>query len=149
MTCRRLQSIPRPAGLCGPPHNQDRSNLLQGLIELRHSRQHSDTGRVVSQRLQLAGYGDELDQLAREFNQAFAEIEKLMEATRHVSSAIAHDMRRPISALRYRLEELSRRPDLPEPVREDLAGLLAQTDESLNTFSALLTSPSISSTIWS
>lgn len=95
-------------------------------------------GGDLSQRLQPAGYRDELDQLALEFNQAFAEIEKLMEATRHVSSAIAHDMRRPIAAIRYRLEELSRRAELPETARDDIAALLEQTDESLNTFAALL-----------
>lgn len=95
-------------------------------------------GGELSRRLRPGGYGDELDQLALEFNQAFAEIEKLMEATRHVSSAIAHDMRRPIAAIRYRLEELSRRPELPETTRDDIAALLEQTDESLNTFAALL-----------
>lgn len=92
----------------------------------------------LSLRLQLDGQQDELDELAGEFNQAFAEIEKLMDATRHVSSAIAHDMRRPIAAIRYRLEELSRRTDLPAEVQERIAELLQQTDESLNTFAALL-----------
>ncbi|MGC3981494.1 MAG: HAMP domain-containing sensor histidine kinase [Steroidobacteraceae bacterium] len=92
----------------------------------------------LSQRLQANGSGDELDELISEFNQAFAEIEKLMEATRHVSSAIAHDMRRPIAALRYRLETLSRHAELPSSVQQDINVLLDQTDQSLNTFSALL-----------
>jgi len=107
------------------------------LARIEHSARHILSGNL-SQRLQLEGRRDELDQLANEFNQAFAEIEKLMDATRHVSSAIAHDMRRPISALRYRLEELSRRHDLPAELHEHIEGLLQQTDESLNTFSALL-----------
>ncbi|MES1196127.1 MAG: HAMP domain-containing sensor histidine kinase [Steroidobacter sp.] len=107
------------------------------LERIEHSARHILSGNL-SQRLQLDGRRDELDQLANEFNQAFAEIEKLMDATRHVSSAIAHDMRRPISALRYRLEELSRRSDLPDELHEHVDALLQQTDESLNTFSALL-----------
>lgn len=107
------------------------------LARIQHTARDILTGDL-SNRLQLTGQRDELDELASEFNQAFAEIEKLMEATRHVSSAIAHDMRRPISAIRYRLEELSSRPELPLSVREDIATLLEQTDESLNTFSALL-----------
>lgn len=107
------------------------------LERIEHSARHILSGNL-SQRLQLDGQRDELDQLANEFNQAFAEIEKLMDATRHVSSAIAHDMRRPISALRYRLEELSRRSDLPAELHEHIDALLQQTDESLNTFSALL-----------
>ena len=92
----------------------------------------------LSHRLEPGKSGDELDQLIREFNQAFDEIEKLMEATRHVSSAIAHDMRRPIAAIRYQLETMSRNPQLPESLQNQIMSLLEQTDESLNTFSALL-----------
>lgn len=92
----------------------------------------------LSLRLQPEGQHDELDELVHEFNQAFTEIEKLMDATRHVSSAIAHDMRRPIAAIRYSLESLLRRTDLPADVYERLVELLELTDESLNTFSALL-----------
>lgn len=122
-------------------------SLLLGAWTLGRYRQRLEriqtTARTIlsgnlAMRLQLEGQQDELDELAREFNQAFAEIEKLMDATRHVSSAIAHDMRRPISALRYRLEEMQRRTDLPSDVHTDVAQLLQQTDESLNTFSALL-----------
>lgn len=109
----------------------------QRLAQIQDSARYILSGNLA-QRLKLAGRDDELDELANEFNQAFAEIEKLMEATRHVSSAIAHDMRRPISALRYRLEELSRHPDLPSDMREALNALLEQTDAALNTFSALL-----------
>jgi signal transduction histidine kinase len=102
----------------------------------------ADAGAILagdlSQRLALAGGGDELDQLAAEFNLALTEIERLMDATRHVSSAIAHDMRRPIAALRYRLEELLRRDDVPEPLRLDLESLLSQTDDTLATFASLL-----------
>jgi len=109
----------------------------QRLERIKNSARHILSGNLA-ERLQLDGRHDELDQLASEFNLAFAEIEKLMDATRHVSSAIAHDMRRPISALRYRLEELSARADLPDELRTHIDGLLHQTDESLNTFSALL-----------
>jgi signal transduction histidine kinase len=95
-------------------------------------------GGNLSQRLVATGRGDELDELVQEFNQAFAEIEKLMDATRHVSSAIAHDMRRPIAAIRYQLEMMSRDAQLPTAVRGQMLELLEQTDESLNTFAALL-----------
>lgn len=108
----------------------------------RLRRLRADAGAILagdlSQRLALTGGGDELDQLAAEFNLALAEIERLMDATRHVSSAIAHDMRRPIAALRYRLEELQRRVDMPEALRADLEALLEQTDGTLATFASLL-----------
>lgn len=94
-------------------------------------------GGNLSQRLHTDGRGDELDELVLEFNQAFTEIEKLMDATRHVSSAIAHDMRRPIAAIRYQLEMLNQ-SNVPAEVRHDILALLELTDESLNAFSALL-----------
>jgi signal transduction histidine kinase len=92
----------------------------------------------LAERLAITGTGDELDQLATEFNQAFAAIERLMDATRHVSSAIAHDMRRPISAIRYRLEELARQPGVPDETRAQLDELLTLTDDTLATMSAML-----------
>lgn len=103
---------------------------------------HADADAILAgdlqQRLAVGDSGDELDQLAVEFNLALAEIGRLMDATRHVSSAIAHDMRRPIAALRYRLEELSRSDDLPQSLRADIEALLIQTDDTLATFASLL-----------
>ncbi|MFT4174753.1 MAG: HAMP domain-containing sensor histidine kinase [Rhodocyclaceae bacterium] len=95
----------------------------------------------LSHRLPLSTRGDEVDELAARFNAAFERIEQLMDAARDVSSAIAHDMRRPLTRLRNEIEQLRdapASPPAPDAQRERLDGLLAQTDAVLRTFTALL-----------
>jgi signal transduction histidine kinase len=102
----------------------------------------------LSRRLSVSPRGDELDALAIRFNLAFDEIERLVEGTRHVSSALAHDMRRPLIHLRNTLEaELTELP--PEtPLAGRLKTLVAHTDELLATFSALLRLARLESGTW-
>lgn len=92
----------------------------------------------LAQRLSLSARDDELDALARRFNRAFDEIERLVDASRHVSSAIAHDMRRPLIALRRAIDEAREAAAADRILRERLEGLGAQTDVLLRTFAALL-----------
>ncbi len=92
----------------------------------------------LTQRLPLSGTGDELDQLARRFNSAFDRIATLVDGTRHISSAIAHDMRRPVASLRNELDELSRDSRLDAASRERVNQAIERIDEMLATFSALL-----------
>jgi signal transduction histidine kinase len=93
----------------------------------------------LTQRLPLSGTGDELDQLARRFNSAFDRIATLVDGTRHISSAIAHDMRRPVASLRNELDELSRDSRLDAASREARVNqAIERIDEMLATFSALL-----------
>ncbi|HKE43858.1 MAG TPA: HAMP domain-containing sensor histidine kinase [Steroidobacteraceae bacterium] len=92
----------------------------------------------LTQRLPLSGAGDELDELARRFNSAFDRIATLIDGTRHISSAIAHDMRRPVASLRNELDELSRDSRLEPASRERVNQALERIDEMLSTFSALL-----------
>lgn len=78
--------------------------------------------------------GDELDELASRFNEALVRIEHLIEAARHVSTAIAHDMRRPLIRLRNRIERA-------QHAHQDniaLDDMLSETDRVLHSFAALL-----------
>ncbi|NMG43628.1 HAMP domain-containing protein [Aromatoleum toluvorans] len=92
----------------------------------------------LAQRLSLSARDDELDALARRFNRAFDEIERLVDASRHVSSAIAHDMRRPLISLRRAIDEAREAAVADAVLGERLEGLGAQTDALLRTFAALL-----------
>lgn len=92
----------------------------------------------LAQRLSLSARNDELDALARRFNRAFDEIERLVDASRHVSSAIAHDMRRPLIALRRAIDEARGAAAADRVLGERLDGLGGQTDALLRTFAALL-----------
>jgi len=102
----------------------------------------------LSRRLSVSHRGDELDALAIRFNLAFDEIERLMEATRHVSSALAHDMRRPLIHLRNTLEaelaELTPASGLAGRLQE----LVSHTDELLASFAALLRLARLESGTW-
>ncbi|HMV52398.1 MAG TPA: HAMP domain-containing sensor histidine kinase [Rhodocyclaceae bacterium] len=92
----------------------------------------------LSRRLPIGQDNDELDELAANFNRAFDEIERLVEGTRHISSALAHDMRRPLIALRNSLEAALEETGDGAPVSGTLLRLVDQTETLLHTFAALL-----------
>lgn len=77
--------------------------------------------------------GDELDELAANFNAMLSRIEQLMAATRHAGDSIAHDLRSPLTRMRNRLEAqvrtLEKLPDqkagaVLQHTLEDAEGLL-------------------------
>ena len=92
----------------------------------------------LTERIPVAGTRDEIDQLAGTLNAMLAQIESLMTSARHVSSAIAHDMRHPLTHLRNQLDELSRRPNLEQDVRGELEDAIEELDRTLSAFAALL-----------
>jgi len=88
-----------------------------------------------SRRAPLKGSDDEHDELAQNINAMLDQIENLLEGMRHVGDAVAHDLRGPITRLRNRLETVAAAQN---PSREDLAESVAQLDQVLATFNALL-----------
>jgi signal transduction histidine kinase len=92
----------------------------------------------LSQRVPLAGSGDEFDQLAGNLNAMLDQIERLMAGMRQVTDNIAHDLRTPLARLRARLEvTLLERPDA-QRYAEALRETIAEADRLLGTFNALL-----------
>ena len=92
----------------------------------------------LSQRIPIRGNGDELDQLAGNLNSMIDEIERLMDGIRHVSDNIAHDLRTPLTRLRNRLEQLQVDLEDSSPYREQVEQGIAEADQLLATFAALL-----------
>ena len=92
----------------------------------------------LSQRIPIRGSGDELDQLADNLNRMIDEIERLMDGIRHVSDNIAHDLRTPLTRLRNRLEQLQLDLEDQSPQRQQVEQGLADADQLLATFAALL-----------
>ena len=90
----------------------------------------------LAQRIPLRDTGDELDELGRTLNGMFDRIETLVANVRQVSTGIAHDLRTPLARLRNRLELLQGSRTAIKP--EDLAGAVAEVDDILQTFAALL-----------
>ena len=88
-----------------------------------------------SRRAPLRGSDDEHDELAQNINAMLDQIGNLLEGMRHVGDSVAHDLRGPITRLRNRLETLAAAQN---PSREDLTDSVAQLDQVLATFNALL-----------
>ncbi|MBK1716568.1 sensor histidine kinase [Thiocystis violacea] len=92
----------------------------------------------LSRRIALSGSGDDFDRLAASLNRMLERIEALMASVRQVSDNIAHDLRTPLTRLRNKLELLG--AELPESgeARTLAEETIADAEEMLATFNALL-----------
>jgi signal transduction histidine kinase len=89
-------------------------------------------------RLPVAGTGDELDRLAENVNAMLERIEALMRGLKEVSDNIAHDLKTPLTRLRNRCEEALRNPGGESGYRGALETTIAESDDLIRTFDALL-----------
>ena len=90
------------------------------------------------ERMPVRGTNDDLDRLALTLNVMLDRIAALMESLRQVSSDIAHDLRTPLSRMRQRLEAALAMHVGTEELRASIETAIADTDDILVTFSALL-----------
>ena len=91
----------------------------------------------LSQRLQLAGTGDEFDRLSQNLNALLDRIENLDSGLKQVSDNIAHDLRTPLARLRNKAEAALRASGKDED-REALRDIRREADDLIATFNALL-----------
>jgi len=89
-------------------------------------------------RLPVAGTGDELDRLADRLNAMLERIEALMRGLKEVSDNIAHDLKTPLTRLRNRSEQALRGSGGIADYRAALEDTIAESDELIRTFDALL-----------
>jgi signal transduction histidine kinase len=89
-------------------------------------------------RLPVAGTGDELDRLAEHLNAMLERIEALMRGLKEVSDNIAHDLKTPLTRLRNRCEQALRGSTSVADYRAALEATMAESDELIRTFNALL-----------
>jgi hypothetical protein len=89
-------------------------------------------------RLPIAGTGDELDRLAEHLNAMLERIEALMRGLKEVSDNIAHDLKTPLTRLRNRCEQALRGSTSVDDYRAALEATIAESDELIRTFNALL-----------
>lgn len=92
----------------------------------------------LSGRLPVAGSGDELDRLADNVNAMLERIEALMRGLKEVSDNIAHDLKTPLTRLRNRCEQALRSATGEASYRSALESTIAESDELIRTFDALL-----------
>jgi signal transduction histidine kinase len=95
-------------------------------------------GGDLSGRLPVSGAGDEFDRLSENLNAMLARIAALNEGLRAVSDNIAHDLKTPLTRLRNRAEAaLAGNSDAGE-YREALEATIAESDQLIRTFNAIL-----------
>src|SRR5215475_10308672 len=92
----------------------------------------------LTERLPIAGTGDELDRLAGNLNAMLDRIEALMRGLKEVSDNIAHDLKTPLTRLRNRCEEALRTAEDEAQYRAALEGTIEESDGLIQTFNALL-----------
>lgn len=92
----------------------------------------------LSERLPIAGTGDELDRLAGNLNAMLERIEALMRGLKEVSDNIAHDLKTPLTRLRNRTEEALRTAEDESQYRAALESTIEESAALIRTFDALL-----------
>jgi heavy metal sensor kinase len=93
----------------------------------------------LQQRLPVRGTGDELDEVAHAFNDTLARVEDAVGEMRQFSTALAHELRTPIAALRGEIELAAMKPGATEEQRESAASQLEELDKLKRLIDQLLT----------
>jgi signal transduction histidine kinase len=92
----------------------------------------------LSERLPVAGNGDELDRLAANLNGMLDRMGELMRGMKEVSDNIAHDLRTPLTRLRNSAEQALRPGGKSPDHRAALERVIEESDGLIRTFNALL-----------
>ncbi len=112
-------------------------SLLARIDHINHTAKAIAAGHLA-QRVPVSDRNDEFDELAEQLNHMLKRIEQLLSGMRQVTDNIAHDLRRPLSRLRNRLEITLLEPRDPEEYRQVLTETITDTDDLIRTFNALL-----------
>lgn len=116
--------------------------MLAARVQKRLSLAEAAAARVaqgdLTARLPVSGRGDDLDHISTAINFSLVRLESSVEAMRQVSADIAHDLRTPLNRLRIRIETAADKLEKSQPVDEDLAAAIADSDRINETFAALL-----------
>ncbi len=96
------------------------------------------TSGDLSQRVPISTQNDEFDELAKYLNGMLNRIEQLLTGMRQVTDNIAHDLRKPLSRLRNRLEVTLLKQREAREYQQVLTETINDADELIITFNALL-----------
>jgi signal transduction histidine kinase len=110
---------------------------IEGRIgEIRHTAGDIEAGDLKS-RIAISG-DDEFARLSVDINRMLDRIEQLMSGVRHVSNAIAHDLRTPLSRVRSRLDDALRRDSTVGALTDAARTAIDGIDDLILVFNKLL-----------
>lgn len=117
--------------------------LAVGIVLVRRlDRVNAATARIMAghlgDRLPPIGLGPEFEALRDNLNRMLERLEASMDAIRHVSSDVAHDLRTPLNRLRQRLEHARSHQETVSGLQSAIDRALLDLDQTLDIFSALL-----------
>lgn len=92
----------------------------------------------LSRRIPVLGGEDEFARLNRDINDMLDRIQHLMHGVRHVSNAIAHDLRTPLGRIRSRLDKTLRSNRTAEGLAETAEFAIEQIDQLIQLLDRLL-----------
>ncbi|WP_229255370.1 sensor histidine kinase [Duganella phyllosphaerae] len=113
-----------------------RRTIENKLGEIRGTAARIEAGDL-SHRIAISG-DDEFARLNRDINRMLDRIELLMEGIRHVSNAIAHDLRTPLSRIRSRLDDALRHAPSVERLSGASHDAIDDIDDLIRLFERLL-----------
>lgn len=94
---------------------------------------------ALDRRVPVRGAGDELDHVAGAFNQTIERLAGAVGDMRQFSSALAHELRTPLAALRGQVELTWRRADTSSAQRESFASQIEEIDRLTRLIDRVLT----------
>lgn len=92
----------------------------------------------LSERVPVTRRNDEFDGLAQNLNQMLDRIEQLMQGLKEVTDNVAHDLKTPLTRMRNRAEAALRDSTGEAQQRAALETVIAESDQLIKTFNALL-----------
>jgi signal transduction histidine kinase len=114
-----------------------RRQLQARIAAIRHTAREIEAGDL-SRRIPVSSTNDEFARLGHDINQMLDWIEHLMDGVRHVSNAIAHDLRTPLGRIRGQLEEALRPGQRGAQLTTTAGSVIKQIDELIGVFDRLL-----------
>jgi signal transduction histidine kinase len=92
----------------------------------------------LAARIPLSARNDDVDLLSREVNKALAKLEGSVNSIRHITSNIAHDLRKPLGRIYVTLESALENPNAKGTVSDDIENALCEVRELAATFESIL-----------
>lgn len=114
-----------------------RSQLQRQLKAIHRTTTEIASGRL-DRRVAVGGSRDEFAAVAHDINDMLDEIERLMDTSRNVSNAIAHDLRTPLGRVRAALEQALRSPQSRERLPGEAQYAIDEIDGLITVLDKLL-----------